>query len=497
MTVFETLGVGAEADLATIKRAYARKLRTTRPDDDPEAFQALHQAYTLALRLCRQREERERRGSAPQAQPAVPSAEPGEFVDPADARPTATAGPSAPAHVDAAVEDEAAHAHPAVPEPEALCQAVIEHACGDTASDLQAWLEGCQALWSLQAKARVGAQVMRTLYRTVPPVHGKNQDNVLRFFDLDHALAGHDALALQRLRRAMHLAWEMLPGNRVEISMRLRKMTGYTDRVKASVEFVDRRIARLRAPYRRAQLMRMALLPGHARSMRQFILAVSGGEPQVLPGDMDRRMLDFWLQAGQPAQVTRTQLQLTLIRTLLVLVTLALGSALFVLPPGHPVLGTAGFMAKSVAVTVLAALGMAWLWMGYRALDAWQSAPEQTHSRRSWLRLAFIPLLAGAGVACTLMLPVPILTGVPLLTLAFMLSLRRLTRRLHQPPNIARTVHGIVVWSMVLALGSLSAGRTGREILIGLCLVSTVGFWTWDLWMHRHVLRVRRRVVGP
>ena len=50
MTVFELLGVTPDADAATIKRAYASKLRETRPDDDPEGFQRLHEAYRLALR---------------------------------------------------------------------------------------------------------------------------------------------------------------------------------------------------------------------------------------------------------------------------------------------------------------------------------------------------------------------------------------------------------------------------------------------------------------
>lgn len=45
------LGIDLDADERMIKRAYAAKLRTTRPDEDPEGFQRLNEAYQEALRV--------------------------------------------------------------------------------------------------------------------------------------------------------------------------------------------------------------------------------------------------------------------------------------------------------------------------------------------------------------------------------------------------------------------------------------------------------------
>ncbi|ACE85062.1 RDD family protein [Cellvibrio japonicus] len=49
MNIWEILELEPTSDSRDIKRAYARKLKTTRPDEQPEAFQALHHAYKTAL----------------------------------------------------------------------------------------------------------------------------------------------------------------------------------------------------------------------------------------------------------------------------------------------------------------------------------------------------------------------------------------------------------------------------------------------------------------
>ena len=45
---------GPSRDPVAIKRAYARRLRVTRPDDDPEGYQALREAYDRLLVAARQ-----------------------------------------------------------------------------------------------------------------------------------------------------------------------------------------------------------------------------------------------------------------------------------------------------------------------------------------------------------------------------------------------------------------------------------------------------------
>lgn len=63
------LGLPGPAGLPEIRHAYAEKLKTTHPEEDPEGFQRLHSAYQLASRMARQHKRASR---APESREDLP-----------------------------------------------------------------------------------------------------------------------------------------------------------------------------------------------------------------------------------------------------------------------------------------------------------------------------------------------------------------------------------------------------------------------------------------
>jgi hypothetical protein len=132
---WQRLGLEAPTtDQATIKRAYAAKLKTTRPDDDAAAYQALREAYDRVQQYARWRRERaEGQVAEALAVQVLPAAEvvrtqSGEQME----RPTAPPTPVAVANTgglpghELRLECTEADSRSYVLTPEALCRQLLE-----------------------------------------------------------------------------------------------------------------------------------------------------------------------------------------------------------------------------------------------------------------------------------------------------------------------------------------------------------------------------------
>lgn len=145
---FSLLGLPPGADERAIKRAYARLLKTTRPDEDPAAFQCLHEAYQEALALQREQvlegadadahiPHTSRDVPAPEATPSALHAEPSDMLAREPAMPRL---------------DEAS-----------LRMELIAHAEGDLPSAFRHYLEHHPALYGLDVKQRVGQAIFESI----------------------------------------------------------------------------------------------------------------------------------------------------------------------------------------------------------------------------------------------------------------------------------------------------------------------------------------------
>jgi hypothetical protein len=372
MSPFELLGLAADADERAIKRAYAQRLRVTRPDDDPQGFQRLHAAYQAALAHCR-------------AAAVDASAPPHEPVhEPSLPLPSATPATAAAPDLPAAIEP------PAPPrfDPVAFCSAVFAQASSGDAAALQAWLADRQELWSLQLKTRVGRYLLNELHEQAPPMPVDCMETLLRFFDLDHALADHDPLAMLQLTRRSRLAWQLQDSDEESLGARLELRTPLQ---RWQAHWALRQLQR---PFRGLRVLWLGVNFAVPERIADFVAKVSDNHPEDLPETIDRAQLGFWLAAADRQRVTRPRLILGGVRSAGMLL---LG---ILLAPLLSLLCTDSIALRPmlIAVGIVMVPSALWaLWMAWSALVIWYIEREPAGPYRA-ARKFVVPALCAAGV---------------------------------------------------------------------------------------------------
>lgn len=454
MNPFELLGVDRDADEREIRRAYTARLRHTRPDDDPDGFQRLYEAYQRVLQI-----RRHRANQQPAAIPRVTE--------------TVADMPVAPVAVPRPMPSAVKHVEPVLLPPpidiDAFCGEAFERAAVGNDRMLLAWLHEQPALWSFRAKASIGQQLTRRLYRDEPAMPTSSLHVLLNFFDLDHVHAGHDALALQRLARRGQLAWEMMPEHHDVLAARM----GLQQRQ------LRRCLSRLQRPYTWWRALSAGFTPNSAKVMPQFIRQLAGPYIEDLPASVSQEQIRFWTSAGQKRQVSSGQLLFMSGVLLMLSLVVALGAAV------------AMVFSSETDIPRLALMGIGVAWAGglvwvaaryYSVVDEWIGRDEDKPARWPRLRVAAIPLLWLLGLMLCLLIPLPHGLGFAFVLPALWLSLRRYWRRhdhdgFYVSPGIARI-------GLLIAVVALPISPTW------VFASATLLAWGDDLRRHRKLMRL-------
>lgn len=190
-TPLEWFGLNGDADERALKRAYAQKLKTTRPDTDPAGFQDLHAHYQAALAWL------QHQASAAPREPSAAAPAAREEPAPVPAMSTAADAPAPPSSPPRPLPSTTQF------DMDVFTADYFDQAIHRDPTHLQAWLDGREELWSLQLKQQVGRALLQRLFRDPPPIGTDSQEVTLAFFGMDHALTGIDPLHMQQLRDAM------------------------------------------------------------------------------------------------------------------------------------------------------------------------------------------------------------------------------------------------------------------------------------------------------
>lgn len=175
------LGLDADADERAVKRAYAARLKTVRPETDPEGFQKLNEAYQAALEWLRQRPAPT---ETPTVEPfAASNAAPSGYASvklhfegvPISMPPFRSARRDVEARADFDEQDF---------DEQDFFFTVLEQSEQLDPQAFKQWLEGNEALYSMPLKAALAEPLVWFLHDQ-PPLTREHLAITLAFFGLD------------------------------------------------------------------------------------------------------------------------------------------------------------------------------------------------------------------------------------------------------------------------------------------------------------------------
>lgn len=290
---YALLGLPRDADERAIKRAYAQRLRTTRPDDDPAGFQRLNEAYQRCLALAANRHVWRPDGDEDERDDKAAGADAGELAVLAGARGDAVAEASADAIAVAVAADLALAAAEDAPEPEygsfdtdAFLDDLLDHVQCDTPAMLDRWLRGLVPLYSLELKQAVRTPVARALIGSEPRPPPQQLRVAMRFFDLDGVSADGDWLQ-RSLQQILTKADEV-----VELEREIAELR--SPRAKPIDFLLMRELLGPRHWGRRLFVLLIPLLPSRLNEMR---LALESDYPNAIEARLDPESVAFWHRA--------------------------------------------------------------------------------------------------------------------------------------------------------------------------------------------------------
>jgi hypothetical protein len=497
---FDLLEVSPDIDVGGVKRAYARLLRKTRPDEDAEGFQRLHMAYQLVLAHATARDA----GAAVQIAPATLPAFHGQPLGPVPGgRDLAAIRTTAELPVASAVSmprpSESDTNTVIAVNPVELVNRVIRRAvANDEVRKLSAWLSEQPEFWSIRIKQQTGQQLLNQLFRNPQPMASPSLDTLLQFFDLEQVLSGVNPIALAQLRRRQLAMWYLLPQNDRALALRLNIPTNRSPDPRQ----MNACLRLLQMPWRWQSVLWPAIRQGRTAAIGRFIHGLCSGHLAELPPQINRAHAAFWYRAVLPGAMSWPRFAVGSVRAgflALILMTVALGIATLIWWTS----GDGTHMLTALGIGAVMAANILGLWLAYAGwiwLDHWQGLPESSPSRPVWLRRMLVPALCVLVAALDYLANAPVAATV-ILVPTLVMSLRRFNHRAkprprRKPIRLGSNLRGMGVLLVVLAsIASKLAPELPEYVpVIVIGAVIPMGFWIADMWRHRH--HFKRRAIA-
>ncbi|WP_349656372.1 hypothetical protein [Xanthomonas sp. 10-10] len=434
----EALGLEVDADARAIKRAYATRLKVTRPDDDPVGFQQLHETYQAALAWSRYRAERAMvdqandqheedtsetvvhndRSAAPRqiALSPIPDAQYATAQWPESAQPDAAPRPAPAISVDWVVPPQ-----PPLPDVdvEQVQRRILRQAATVDPQELRQWLTAQPELWSLEFKPQIGRTLQRSLLADDHVLIADNYDVLADFFDWEHALDAPDLYLVEQARTRMHRRWLLLPAGHGRLARELQ----HRGDASASLPQVRKLLGWLAPAESEGAALAAMLWPGRADRIRRLLDLIGylpdGSKP---PAPLDRESALRWYIASERHLFNPVVAVLGLARSAIVGSVFFLLCLLLAMLDHNPAPGMSPVLKVGLYGAAISIVGWS-AWYCLTSLGRWQCRPEaDPRVKHPWLQRLFIPaigMLAGALIVAGQQSAATII-ALPLLVMALL-----------------------------------------------------------------------------
>jgi hypothetical protein len=495
---YERLGLSGTPTVRDVKRAYARLLKETRPEDDQQAFQDLRAAYEAALQWAQRAEEAPAQ-AGPEPEPVLePVLEP-EFVQ----AQTQTQTPEwEPEPVPVPVRKPVVAPVPplpALPTGDEIAQATFVHAAScRSAEEVHHWLVNNPDLLNLELKHDTARALEWAIVNWEQPVFAECLDAVWSFFDLDQVpMAGATlrAQAYSDKRHELSVRWLLKEDNRAwalhsDNQHVLESMGGssYPKESFAPMMF-SARLESLSVKRGLWSNVLRSLRWGEPDSVMQLYGWLSaGGRYNVVP-PLDADQIRFWSNCADGSKFSVPRAARYLATYLVAAIVAAL--LVFFVNMEAPKHGGPSFFANFLEKWADVASLCAGLWVlnfVWKPLSAWQALPEWQLNQWVWAHTLCVPsfVLMGWLVFAVAQMP---LFGVVIWVWGYWLMKARFANRL----GIGFTLQWRWWW-IFLAVPLLKVFALLMAILAAvgpIVALSLLALWAYELYRSRPLAAFR------
>lgn len=357
------LDLDETADERAIKRAYAKRLRSSRPDEDAAAFQQLHEAYQAALAWVRMEPAVESACLFEEEEQEEPHAVAHwhstgtEWMPP---QPRACSPPLPPPGTPVLLRTAPVVELEGVVDVPSQAQQILRQAHLSSSESFGPWLDATPILWSLRYKPLVGQALLDELARGGEGVCAANLDLLARCFGWDDVHDGVDPDRLAAIQAWAHRRWAVQAVNATQLSALLEREGS----LQLGSITVDRCLRYLSQPWDHRRSLWQAQLPEHINEVNALLDAIESGGREPLPVTWDPQQVLFWRSLADVSRPNRWRWQVNALRGTLLAILCVLvmgGAACIALIEGD--LTEAGIVAAGGVLTgiSLTSLGMLWV----------------------------------------------------------------------------------------------------------------------------------------